>query len=110
MEINAEKKIEKHLNSMAKISLYFQLIAGTIAVLLITLQPTNFKIIGEGFSIGSLIASFIIARAYIYTGKKLENLKQLSIEEKEFRKKEYCYKFFCSYPMWVLFYFFFSTL
>ena len=110
MEINQEQKLEKHLNLVSKISLYFQFIAGSFAIFIMIKQPVHYQAIGKSFSIGALISSFVIARVYIYFGKRLEGLKTFSSKEKEFRKKEYFYKFFASYPLWLIFTFLFSVV
>ncbi len=110
MEINQEQKLENHLSLITKISGWFQLVAGAIAIFIMVKQPEHYRAIGESFSIGALISSFVISRFYIYFGKKLENLKTFSTEEREFIKREYFRKFFAFYPMWLIFTFLFSVV
>jgi len=110
METTAEEKIKSQHNLVAKVSLIFQLIAGIIAILIMIFHPRNCSIIGKSFSMAAFVISIIISRIYIFLGKKLENLKQFSEEEKELKRREYFYKIFSSYPMWILFYFLFSKM
>lgn len=100
MEINQEALIEKRLNLIAKLALLFQFSALIVLALILYYQPVTYKKIGFNFALMALLFTFIIARIYIYTGKKLEETKTFSPEEGESRKKEYAIRFFCPYFFW----------
>lgn len=101
MEINQAELIEQRLNRITRMAICLQCVGILIAISLLYFKPTGYKEIGHNFSISALIVSFIISRVYIHTGKKLEEFKAFSSNERETRKNEYLLKFFAPYAIWV---------
>lgn len=104
MENKQIEFLEERMSCIAKMAVLFQCIAATFALSILYFRPDDFRNIGQTFSSAALIASFIISKTYIYTGKKLETLKTFSEDEIAIRKQEYFRKFFFAYGLWPLFY------
>lgn len=108
METDQTERLEQRMAQIAKMAVIFRCIAITVAVLILYSRPSGFKDIGQKFSMIGLIASFVISKTYIYTGKKLEKFKIFSPDEIAERKQEYFRKFFYAYGLWPLIYAIFS--
>ena len=57
---------------------------------------------GQGLSAQEYDYKFmqLDTRIYIYAGKRVEELKKISAEKADTRKKEYMYRFFFPYFIW----------
>lgn len=101
MRANEAELAEQKLNHLANIALYHQSIWLLILAVLLVLKPHYIKDAGQCLGVAALIASGIASKIYIHAGKKVEEFKTFSNEEAEKRKKEYLYRFFCPYILWV---------
>ncbi len=110
MEDSQIELLEQRMVRIAKMAVLFQCTAAAIAISILYFQPNGFRDVGQTFSATALVASFIISKTYIYTGKKLETFKTFSSEEAAARKQEYFRKFFYAYGLWPLFYGIFSRV
>lgn len=107
MEIDQIEFLEKRMKQIATLSVSFQFLAFVGVISILYFRPLGYKDLGYHLSLTGLIASFIIARFYIHSGKKLEAVKRFS-EEAKALKREYFTKFFFAYGLWILFAGFFS--
>jgi|JI10StandDraft_1071094.scaffolds.fasta_scaffold17272_7 uncharacterized membrane protein YbhN (UPF0104 family) len=93
---------EQKQKKIVKVTIFIQcaFILSYLAILI--LKPAHYLFIAEKFGWFALLASFGLARLYIYQGKKIENLKNFSDEEFESIKKQYFFYYFSLYPFWVI--------
>ena len=103
MELEQTKFLDQRMKRIPNMAVGFQFLAFFTANLVLWFQPTGYREIGQIFSITALLLSFIISKAYIYTGRQLEIFKSFSPEQIEIRRREYALKFFSPYGLWVLF-------
>jgi len=103
MQVNQPEFLEQRMNRMAKMAVWFQLSAFSVAISILYFQPPHYKEFGQVFSIIALILSFVISRVYIYTWKQFETFKCFPPDELKSRKREYFTKFFSAYGVWALF-------
>lgn len=103
MEVDQPELLDQKMKRIAKMAVWFQFLAFSVAISILYFQPAGYREIGQTFSVSALISSFIMSRVYIYTGKQLETFKSFPPEEIEIRRREYFTKFFSAYGLWVLF-------
>ncbi len=101
MEITEIGLAEKRLNRLADLSLYHQSFWLFFLAAILFFKPLHYKDAIQCLGIVALISSFIASKIYIYAGKKVEEFKTFSPEEAIYRKKEYVFRFFCPYIIWI---------
>lgn len=104
METDQTELLNQKMKRIAKMAVWFQLLAGSVAISILYFQPAGYRKLGQIFSLTALLSSFIISKVYIYTGKQLETFISFPPEEIETRRREYFTKFFSAYGLWVLFF------
>jgi hypothetical protein len=89
-------------HKIVKATIFLQCTFILIYLSILLIKPNNYPSIAEKFGCFALLASFGLARLYIYQGKKIEKLKNFSDEEAGSIKREYFSYYFFLYPLWVI--------
>ena len=103
MLVNQPEFLEQRMNRIAKMTVWVQLSAFSVAISILHFQPPHYKELGQIFSITALALSFVISRMYIYTWRDFETFKSFPPEELKVRKREYFTRFFSAYGLWAMF-------
>jgi hypothetical protein len=108
MQANQPELLEQRMNRIAKMAVWIQFSAFSVAISILYFQPLHYRELGQIFSITVLALSFVISRMYIYTWRDFETFKSFPPDELKARKREYFTKFFSAYGLWVMFSYLFS--
>jgi uncharacterized membrane protein len=102
--------LDKRLNKLAEIATRFQWMGMAVIPLVVLTRGIcrdyfgsyNHVLILQGFSVVALVVSFVLSRLYTRAGKKLEEARQLTEEEKIGMYHEYRGKFLWPHIFWAI--------
>ncbi len=102
------ESIERILGKLAAIAASFQwtttiifaLIAASKGMIVKYIDVHRYSLAGQGFCIVALLFSFVINRLYAYSKKRLDEVKELTPQERTFLKYEYLGKFLFPQVFW----------